>query len=570
MKYVQPYGVTDEDAPYVNGDPSLGRQGSIPPAAAFESPMREIVGVISKSGWTPDDGDLLQMAKSIRSQRMNYAVDTGAVNEMVVALDPVPEAYTPGLPLRVKVLHTNTSTTVTLDAGIGPQPVKKMDGSDPGIGDLPAGGVIEVTFDSTHWQLVNFGGAGGGPGSIYYIKIPYCVDSSVTPNTIDAAFSPAITSLTAGDIIMVKVANTVTGATNIVVNALASKPVKVLGGGGNLLQGDIAAGDVVLLEYDGVNFYVAPNLMITADTILNVPSGYATGAAAMTALQRKRIALGVTVTLQLAAGVYQPFAINHQDGDRIVVKGTMLGATPVVTDFVRTGITPTQRANDTNTNLTLLRARYGTEIRVDFSRDMSLSVPGWAVGITNIGTGCPTVQDILITGDTTPGENGFQTAKGNGEIGLGVYLGRAINAANVATCLLGCGLCAATGSRMATNACIAIGNSEKGFYSTQGSSMKAENSLVFNGGYFGMLAGFQSFLEFSGSTVSCNNNQGITAQGQSNATGAPVTVSTHGAEDLNAYQQSLIQIRAGYASYSTLSPSPINTVGNQNSLIVDG
>ena len=37
MKYVQPYGIADEDAPYINGDPSQGRMGSIPPAAAFRT-----------------------------------------------------------------------------------------------------------------------------------------------------------------------------------------------------------------------------------------------------------------------------------------------------------------------------------------------------------------------------------------------------------------------------------------------------------------------------------------------------------------------------------------------------
>ena len=54
MKYVQPYGISDADAPYINGDPSIARQGSIPPAAAFEHPMREIVAVIQKNGLAPD------------------------------------------------------------------------------------------------------------------------------------------------------------------------------------------------------------------------------------------------------------------------------------------------------------------------------------------------------------------------------------------------------------------------------------------------------------------------------------------------------------------------------------
>ena len=46
MKYNQPYGITDPEAPYINGDPSIGRQGSIIPAAAVEFPQRDIISAI--------------------------------------------------------------------------------------------------------------------------------------------------------------------------------------------------------------------------------------------------------------------------------------------------------------------------------------------------------------------------------------------------------------------------------------------------------------------------------------------------------------------------------------------
>jgi hypothetical protein len=41
VKYNQPYGVSDPNAAYVNGDPSAGIQGSIPPAASIEYPHRQ-------------------------------------------------------------------------------------------------------------------------------------------------------------------------------------------------------------------------------------------------------------------------------------------------------------------------------------------------------------------------------------------------------------------------------------------------------------------------------------------------------------------------------------------------
>src|SRR4051812_10264098 len=77
MKYNQPYGVSDVDAPYVNGNPSTGTMGSIPPAASIEHDQREVVEVISRAnsrGYkdftdtpcaVPATGDLQQLRKAV-------------------------------------------------------------------------------------------------------------------------------------------------------------------------------------------------------------------------------------------------------------------------------------------------------------------------------------------------------------------------------------------------------------------------------------------------------------------------------------------------------------------------
>lgn len=46
---------------YVNGDPRIGRKGSIPPAAAFEHPQREILAAIAGAGLTPSHMNLDQL-----------------------------------------------------------------------------------------------------------------------------------------------------------------------------------------------------------------------------------------------------------------------------------------------------------------------------------------------------------------------------------------------------------------------------------------------------------------------------------------------------------------------------
>jgi hypothetical protein len=53
MKYNQPYGISDPNAVYINGNPTTGTMGSIPPAESIEYDQREIVAVIQ---WAADHG----------------------------------------------------------------------------------------------------------------------------------------------------------------------------------------------------------------------------------------------------------------------------------------------------------------------------------------------------------------------------------------------------------------------------------------------------------------------------------------------------------------------------------
>lgn len=66
MKYNAPFGAANPDAPYINGNPSIGVAGSIPPAESIEYPQREIVKAITDAGMVPDNSDLGQLSKAIR------------------------------------------------------------------------------------------------------------------------------------------------------------------------------------------------------------------------------------------------------------------------------------------------------------------------------------------------------------------------------------------------------------------------------------------------------------------------------------------------------------------------
>src|SRR5262247_3220585 len=108
MKYNPPYGITDPNGPYVNGDPSIGRAGSIPPAESIEYPQREIANLITDVGITPANTDLHQLSRSIQSGQLVYAVDTGTATAYSIALVPAPTKYFDGLAIWMVPANSNS------------------------------------------------------------------------------------------------------------------------------------------------------------------------------------------------------------------------------------------------------------------------------------------------------------------------------------------------------------------------------------------------------------------------------------------------------------------------------
>jgi hypothetical protein len=253
MKYWQPYGISDPDAPYINGDPSIGRQGSIPPAGSIEQDQREIVNTIKGAGMEPTASSVQQLLLAIRSQRMNYAVDTNdAVNTLQVTfIPPIANTMTPGLPLRIKPLSTN-SGACTLIVDNVEHPLRRADGSELATGDIVNGIPFECMWnDGGYWAMTNYHGLPGvgppPPPTQVITKIPYTVDVG-TPGHIIANFSPSLASPppVPGDPIEVKLTNNITGATGIVINGLPEVAV-VRPNGGALQSGDGATGQVALM-----------------------------------------------------------------------------------------------------------------------------------------------------------------------------------------------------------------------------------------------------------------------------------------------------------------------------------
>jgi hypothetical protein len=162
MKYEQPYGVTDPNASYINGNPAAGIQGSIPPAAAFENPMREIVAMIAGGGFTPSDSDLQQVLRAVRSQLVNYCVDQGTLsNNYLAAFNPAIITYSAGMPFRLLVKNSNTGDS-SFDAGAGRHQITRYGGAVLSAGDMPASSIAELVWNAnqSRFELMNYAGVG--------------------------------------------------------------------------------------------------------------------------------------------------------------------------------------------------------------------------------------------------------------------------------------------------------------------------------------------------------------------------------------------------------------------------
>ena len=544
MKYQPPYGMSDPEAPYINGDPTIARQGSIPPAAAFEHPMRELVGVISKSKLNPTDADLLQMAKAVRSHRLNFSEDTGGVNRLVVAYDPPLTAYTIGLRLNVKIRNRVTGPTI-INAGAGDANVVRANGAVLQDGDLPAGAIAALVYDGTSFQVLNFYGVGGGVveggdeiTNIYVTKLPYVRDSGTIPGQIIAPFNPAFNTtdhqLVEGDAVLVRLNQTCPGVSTIRINALPPKPV-LANDSSQCMQGDYVAGDVKLFIYDGASFYIDPNPLITASVTMHVPSQYGTFDSAVYALQRKLISKWANVTIKIAqSAITGPLGINHVSASQIIVAGTMIGPAPTAAEFV---------PGNPGQNLAMYRSRYGTEVHVN----------GW--GIYNMGPGAPIFQDLLLIG-VVAGSIGVACD------GAWPYINESINCSNIACWGLNMGFFGHGAARLINCSATAC---DIGFAAVNGGSFHTSGCHAMHNNYHGYLAQSHSCFIGGGASTQGNAQYGMYCSDNSYMSMNYMTSIQNGAADAVAVNGSIVNL-LGTSAVPNVSPAR-GTEGNMSSIV---
>ena len=160
---------TDVQAAYLNGILAAMR-------AIWRVNGNKLDGVtplIAELG-TDDEGVKKGIQHLIQRGQTNYAVDSGAVNALVVSFTPSVIEYKTGMRLLIKAANTNTGAAVLNANTLGNKPIVRSDGTPLFPGDIIGGKIQEYIFDGTSFLM---------PGATGKLLLSQNVDIYVNDST---------------------------------------------------------------------------------------------------------------------------------------------------------------------------------------------------------------------------------------------------------------------------------------------------------------------------------------------------------------------------------------------------
>ena len=137
-------------------DTVAGQPGTVVTAKHLNDQQEEIVGLIEKSGLTPDGDHADQLLRGIRRGTLAYLVAGGTGNALTAALDPAPLAgeIVAGTRLLLKITAANTgAATLNLNAGVSVAAIKTHRGAALSAGALVTDDMADLRFDGAAWRL---------------------------------------------------------------------------------------------------------------------------------------------------------------------------------------------------------------------------------------------------------------------------------------------------------------------------------------------------------------------------------------------------------------------------------
>jgi hypothetical protein len=117
-------------------------------------------GMIVQLPTAPFFPTLPQIPAGVQSGEWTFGVDTGTANNLGVALNPIPAAYTTGMSFNVKTANAPTGASVINANTLGNKSIVKS-GAAPLTGsEWASGDIITLDYDGTNMQLLSFRSSG--------------------------------------------------------------------------------------------------------------------------------------------------------------------------------------------------------------------------------------------------------------------------------------------------------------------------------------------------------------------------------------------------------------------------
>lgn len=133
-----------------------------------------------------------------------YGVDSGTANAYAITLTPAPTSYIDGMGVIAKIAHANTGASTLNVNGLGAKTIVNPDGTALSSGDLSAGGIYSLKYNSTTSNFILVGKGGvkltgtAQPSDVLSGKTFYNTDVK-TLLTGMLSYKKSATGLTASD-----------------------------------------------------------------------------------------------------------------------------------------------------------------------------------------------------------------------------------------------------------------------------------------------------------------------------------------------------------------------------------
>jgi hypothetical protein len=179
-----------------------------------------------------------------------FTATAAGTNTYTATLNPAISAYSATDVYFILFTNGNTGASTLNLNGLGAKAIVKNGSTAIISGDISAGQVYALAYDGTNLQIL---------GKLSSIGYDVHTATAAGTATYTATLSPAITAYSATEVYWIKFTSANTGASTLNLNSIGGVAIKK-NGTAALAAGDIAAGQIYAVAYDGTNFQILGNI----------------------------------------------------------------------------------------------------------------------------------------------------------------------------------------------------------------------------------------------------------------------------------------------------------------------